>query len=74
MFTRFYFYGLLALPVISSLTGCTNVEPWDRNILAKDSMTVMPDNLGALVRNELEYGREGTEGAVGINAGGCGCN
>jgi hypothetical protein len=74
MLTRFRIYGLLALPLISSLTGCTNVESWDRNILAKDSMTVIPDTLGSLVHNELEYGREGTEGSTGISAGGCGCN
>lgn len=71
---RLFLFGSLAVSTLTCLTGCTNVDPLDRNILSKDSMTTHPDTLGSLVHLELEYAREGTEGATGINAGGCGCN
>jgi hypothetical protein len=66
--------SLLSLPVIGFLSGCTNVEPWDRNILAKDHMTMIPDPLGAEFTDHMHFAREGTEGATGTSAGGCGCN
>lgn len=67
-------YSILALPPLWFLTGCTNVEPWDRNLLAKDHMTMIPDPLGAEFTDHMHFAREGTEGATGTSAGGCGCN
>ena len=56
------------------LTGCANVDPWDRNILAKESMTLQPDPLGSALRDHIEFSREGTQGATSSGGGGCGCN
>ena len=74
MIYKLSFYGLLTIQATTLLTGCTNVGVWDRNILAKDTMTTIPDPLGVALDNEIEFAREGTEGAKGLNAGGCGCN
>lgn len=65
---------LLCIPPFFSLVGCTNVEPWDRNILARDDMTLLPDPLDAEWKTHAQFSREGTEGATGISGGGCGCN
>jgi len=73
MITKVSLYGLLTAQVIGLLTGCTNVEPWDRNILAKDNMTIIPDTLGAEFLDHVYTSREGTEGATGVGGGGCGC-
>lgn len=67
--SRLFFVALGAM-----LTGCTNVEPWDRNILAKDNMVVIPDPMGTELASHIQFAREGTEGATGANGGGCGCN
>jgi hypothetical protein len=64
-------FGLLGM---GFLTGCANVEPWDRNILAKENMTLIPDPSGAEMMGHAQFSREGTEGATGTGGGGCGCN
>jgi hypothetical protein len=74
MVLKLNLYGLLVGYVMISLTGCANVEPWDRNILAKDSMTIIPDQLGAEFKDHTEFSREGTQGGTGAGGGGCGCN
>ena len=73
MIYKLGFYGLLSLH-LAFLTGCTNVEPWSRNILAKNHMTLMPDPLGTAFSDHVNSSREGTEGATGSGGGGCGCN
>jgi hypothetical protein len=74
MYQKQFLYGLMVMAVASILVGCANVEPWDRNILAKDHMTTIPDPLGADFLDHLYTSRAGTEGATGSLAGGCGCN
>jgi hypothetical protein len=74
MVYKFGFCCLLSTLTAGLLSGCTNVEPWERNILAKDHMTLIPDPLGAEFINHVYSSREGTEGATGTVGGGCGCN
>jgi hypothetical protein len=71
---KLYMYGLLLIIGMNCLTACTVVEPWDRNYLAEESMKPYPDHLGAYMKYKINSDREGTRGASGINAGGCGCN
>jgi hypothetical protein len=71
---RLYPQALLIGLTILLLTGCANVDPWDRNILAKESMTLQPDPLGAAMRDHAQFSREGTLGATSSGGGGCGCN
>ncbi len=74
MVIKFWSQGMPVVLTAVILTGCTNVEPWDRYILAKESMTFMPDPLGAEWREHAQFSREGTQGATGASSGGCGCN
>ena len=74
MITKVSLYGLLAVQALGLLSGCTNVETWDRNILAKDNMTIIPDPSGAEFLDHVYIAREGTEGATGVGGGGCGCS
>lgn len=57
------------------LTGCVNVEPWERNYLAKDNMAIEPYPLAAALKEHIYYAREGTDSKAISSAGGnCGCN
>ncbi len=59
------------------LTGCsvTNVEPWEKETLAKETMTVNAGNsLFTKFENHIYFSKEGSKGGGGVAGGGCGCN
>lgn len=65
--------GLVALV---SVTGCTSlgVEPWDRDILAKDEMQLVADPMEAATDDHIYFSKEASSGGRGFGGGGCGCN
>tara|TARA_R110002096_G_scaffold419615_1_gene624371 strand:+ start:15502 stop:15726 length:225 start_codon:yes stop_codon:yes gene_type:complete len=65
--------GLAALVLMS---GCTSlgVEPWDRDILAKDEMQLVVDPLEAATDDHIYFSKEASSGGRGFGGGGCGCN
>jgi len=59
------------------LSGCsvTNVQPWEKETLAKDTMTVNAGNsLFTKFENHIYFSKEGSKGGGGVAGGGCGCN
>lgn len=68
------FTSLFLLGVITILSGCSSVAPWERGVLAKPQMALDPHPLQSGVRLH-NYGSR--EGGAGTNAegggGGCGC-
>jgi hypothetical protein len=56
--------------------GCTTlgVEPWDRDVLAKDEMQLVPDPLEAALDDHIYFSKEASSGGRGFGGGGCGCN
>jgi len=63
--------GLLLLSA-----GCTSmgVEPWDRDVLAKDEMQLTTDAIEAATDDHIYFSKEATSGGRGFGGGGCGCN
>ncbi|MGB5164776.1 MAG: DUF4266 domain-containing protein [Woeseiaceae bacterium] len=63
--------GLLAV-----LTGCSSmgVEPWDRDILAKQEMQLTTDPIEAATDDHIYFSKEASSGGRGFGGGGCGCN
>ncbi len=59
---------------VTILTGCTNVEPYERSFLAKDHMQLEPNPLHATLMEHAYFSREGISGGYGLSGGGCGCN
>lgn len=59
---------------MSALTGCVQVEPWDREFLAKDHMAPDPYPSDVRFQEHANFSREGTMGGFSPDAGGCGCN
>ena len=57
-------------------SGCTSmgVEPWERDILAKDEMQLTTDPLEVAIDDHIYFSKEASSGGRGFGGGGCGCN
>ena len=64
---------LLAL-VLLAASGCTQLKPWEREILARDDMAWDPDPLEAQRRAHIHFSKEASLPGGGVVGGGCGCN
>lgn len=64
--------GLAA--VVTVLTGCAGVEPWDRDVLARPEMQLISDPLEAATDEHIYFSKEASSGGQGFGGGGCGCN
>lgn len=65
------------LAVIAAIAGgCTSmgVEPWERDILAKDEMQLTTDAIEAATDDHIYFSKEASSGGRGFGGGGCGCN
>ena len=67
-----------ALPLfmltISSLSGCSSVQPWEKGNLAKPEMTFEGDKLDTGYTEHIYSSKEAASGGSGVGGGGCGCN
>ena len=59
-----------------SVSACSpeNVKPWERGILAKQSMQLVPDELENFLDEHIYFSKEASTGGQSIGGGGCGCN
>ena len=67
----------LALAALGTLaSGCSGmgVEPWERDILAKDDMQLTTDPIEAAIDDHIYFSKEASSGGRGFGGGGCGCN
>ena len=67
---------VLLLTIITLLCGCSSmgVEPWERDLLAKDSMQLVPDYFDNFYDEHIYFSKEASSGGQGVGGGGCGCN
>jgi len=56
------------------LTGCANVQPWQKGHLAKKEMAFEGDPLQARYQQHIYFSKENASGGYGVGGGGCGCN
>jgi hypothetical protein len=64
------FGGLMVL----AMTGCAQVKPWEKGILAKPEMTFVGDPLETKFDEHIYGSKEASSGGAGVGGGGCGCN
>ena len=66
----------LHVAVLIVLGGCSSmgVEPWDRDVLARDDMQLVADPLEAAIDDHIYFSKEASSGGRGFGGGGCGCN
>ena len=62
--------------LLAMLSGCSTmgVQPWERDLLAKDSMQLVPNYLDNFFDEHIYFSKEATTGGQGVGGGGCGCN
>jgi len=70
MKTRLFLVALFAV----AAAGCVRVKPFERELLAKPTMTFQPDPHEDVLDNHMLEAREGAAGGYGSAGGGCGCN
>jgi hypothetical protein len=58
------------------LAACSGlgVPPWDRDVLARDSMQIVSDPLESSADDHIYFSKEASSGGQGFGGGGCGCN
>lgn len=68
-------FGLL-LVLLLLAAGCASmgVEPWERDVLAKDEMQLTTDEIEAATDDHIYFSKEASSGGRGFGGGGCGCN
>jgi hypothetical protein len=67
-------FGIAAL--VAFMSGCSSmgVEPWERDILAKQEMQLTTDPVEAAIDDHIYFSKEASSGGRGFGGGGCGCN
>jgi hypothetical protein len=67
---------IIAVFMLVTLAGCSSlgVEPWERDLLAKDSMQLSPDYFDNFYDEHIYFSKEASSGGQGVGGGGCGCN
>ena len=58
------------------IAGCSSlgVQPWDRDVLARDEMQLVSDPLESSLDEHIYFSKEASSGGQGFGGGGCGCN
>jgi hypothetical protein len=61
---------------IGAVSGCSNmgVQPWDRDILAREDMQLVSDPIEVSLDEHIYFSKEASSGGQGFGGGGCGCN
>jgi len=64
------------LMLILSLAGCASVQvqPWERDVLARPEMSLDSAPLDAAIDDHIYFSKEASSGGRGFGGGGCGCN
>jgi hypothetical protein len=65
---------LFILLLLAAVSGCAEVKPWQRNILAQPDMQLVPDKMQHYLDDHVYFSKESSTGGKGVGGGGCGCN
>ncbi|HSM29680.1 MAG TPA: DUF4266 domain-containing protein [Woeseiaceae bacterium] len=67
-------FGIATLLALASGCSTMGVEPWERDILARDDMQLTADPVEAAIDDHIYFSKEASSGGRGFGGGGCGCN
>jgi hypothetical protein len=68
--------AMIGLLLAAMVSGCSSmgVEPWERDVLAKEEMQLTTDPVEAGIDDHIYFSKEASSGGRGFGGGGCGCN
>ena len=66
--------GIVLLAFAMSACSGLGVKPWERDLLAKQSMALDPDPVESALDDHIYFSKEASSGGRGFGGGGCGCN
>ena len=68
--------NILIIVATLAVSACSSmgVEPWDRDIMAKEEMQMPTDPIEAALDDHIYFSKEASSGGRGFGGGGCGCN
>ncbi len=74
--TRTNIRSAMLIVTAFSIGACSSmgVEPWERDVLAKDEMQLVSDPLEVFIDDHIYFSKEASSGGRGFGGGGCGCN
>lgn len=76
-------YKLIVMSMLLVVSGCgtvsnmtvgEDVKPWEKDILATDTMQIPRDPMQAFLDEHIYFSKEASSGGNGVGGGGCGCN
>jgi Domain of unknown function (DUF4266) len=70
------FFLCLTVGLASHLSGCATlgVQPWDRDLMARDEMRLDANPVDAAIDEHMYFSKEASSGGRSYAGGGCGCN
>ncbi|KPJ94181.1 MAG: hypothetical protein AMJ55_06805 [Gammaproteobacteria bacterium SG8_15] len=66
--------GVLTFLFMLAFSGCAQIKPWERDILAQDKMKLDPSPVETALDEHIYFSKEAASGGQGVGGGGCGCN
>lgn len=66
--------SLILLTMLITACAIEKVNPWDRDLLAKESMQLEPFPVDASLDEHIYFSKEASSGGASVGGGGCGCN
>lgn len=68
-------YSLLSAAIVLA-NGCSSlgVQPWERDLLAKEEMALTSSPLDSALDDHIYFSKEASSGGKSFGGGGCGCN
>ena len=71
---RLRLLSILSLLLLVQACSMSPVQPWERDLLAKPSMALVPDEIDNALDEHIYFSKEASLGGQGVGGGGCGCN
>jgi hypothetical protein len=68
------FFLLLGTGALAAGCSSIGVKPWQRDVLARDSMQLNANPLDTAIDDHLYFSKEASSGGRSYAGGGCGCN
>jgi hypothetical protein len=70
------FFLCFTLGASVHMSGCAvlGVQPWDRDLMARDEMRLDANPVDAAIDEHMYFSKEASSGGRSYAGGGCGCN